>query len=58
MAEPAASVSRSLYERALEVMPEGASRNSAIRESHPQYASRNIPDPPIDLPEDFEDRHQ
>lgn len=39
MAEPAASVSRSLYERALGVMPGGASRNSAIREPHPLYAA-------------------
>jgi len=39
MAEPAASVSRSLHERALRVMPGGASRNSAIREPHPLYAS-------------------
>ena len=34
-----ADVSRSLYERALGVMPGGASRNSAIREPHPLYAA-------------------
>lgn len=39
MAEPAASVSRALHERALGVMPGGASRNSAIREPHPLYAA-------------------
>ena len=35
-----APVSRSLYERAVRVMPGGASRNSAIREPHPLYAAR------------------
>ena len=33
-------ISRSLYERAVRVMPGGASRNSAIREPHPLYATR------------------
>lgn len=33
-------VSRSLYERAVRVMPGGASRNSAIRQPHPLYADR------------------
>lgn len=34
-----APASRSLYERALRVLPGGASRNSAIREPHPLYAA-------------------
>ncbi|MXZ86801.1 MAG: aspartate aminotransferase family protein [Acidimicrobiia bacterium] len=39
MIEPAANASRSLYKRALRVMPGGASRNSAIRKPHPLYAA-------------------
>ena len=41
MSEPrTASSSRALYQRALRVMPGGASRNSAIRAPHPLYAAR------------------
>lgn len=41
MGEPDGTpISRSLYERAVRVMPGGASRNSAIREPHPLYAAR------------------
>ena len=41
MSEPrTASLSRGLYQRALRVMPGGASRNSAIRAPHPLYAAR------------------
>ncbi|WP_420618504.1 aspartate aminotransferase family protein [Candidatus Poriferisocius sp.] len=41
MGEPDGTpMSRSLYERAVQVMPGGASRNSAIREPHPLYAAR------------------